>query len=181
MRENDILGYVLGEYSPSPRVCAAQGVSPASDRVRLGILMSECPESMARKILASLRLSNKLSSNTLTIAKRSANPLFGDEIEARRFIGGSGELCEDILAAAGALGNLDEDFAKYVTLFLAKKVCATNSDLAINGSHLVKIGIKGKAVGRTLDYLLEQVIESPKLNEEQTLIALARQFNKAER
>ena len=49
--------------------------------------------------------------------------------------------------------------------------------MAVNGSHLVKIGIKGKAIGRTLDYLLEQVIESPERNDEDTLIALAKQLN----
>lgn len=181
MQENDILRYVLGDYTPSTRVCAALGASPATERVRLGILMSECPENTARKILASLRLSNKLTSNTLSIAKRSADRLCGNEIAARRFIGSSGELCEETLAAARVLGNLDEDFAKSVTQFLSQKVCATSADLAINGSHLVKIGIKGKAVGKTLDYLLEQVIEAPERNEEQTLIALARQFNKTER
>ena len=181
MADNDILRYVLGEYTPSTRVCDALSRARASEHVRLGILLCECPEDTARRILASLRLSNKLAANTITVAKKLSSPICGDEIAARRFIGGVGDLCDDVLNAARALEILDEDFAKYVTLNLSKNICTTNSDLAVNGSHLVKIGIKGKAVGRTLDYLLEQVIEVPERNDEDTLIAFAKQFNNSER
>ena len=177
MENNDILRYVLGDYTPSPHILAALSSSPAKERIRLGILLGEATEDTARRILSSLRLSNKLASNSLTIARRSSAHLRGDEADARRFIGSTGELCEDILSAARALGNLDESFAKYVTISLSQNLCVTSDRLAVNGSHLVKIGIKGKDVGRTLEHLLEQVIETPELNCEEDLISLAKQFN----
>ena len=177
MEKNEILRYVLGEYTPSPHVLAALSSSPAEERIRLGILLGEAAEDTARRILSSLRLSNKLASNSLTIARRSSVRLCGNETDARRFIGGTGELCEDILAAARALENLDESFAKYVTIGLSQNLCVTSDRLAVNGSNLVKIGIKGKDVGRTLEYLLERVIEAPELNCEEALISLAKQFN----
>lgn len=47
---------------------------------------------------------------------------------------------------------------------LAKK------QLAIDGSHIVKLGyIEGRIIGEILEYLLELVLEDPKLNDKETL------------
>lgn len=177
MIENNILEYILGEYIPTQRTLSALGNTPPSERIRLGVLMSEACREEARKILAGLRLSGKLMSNALTIANKAAERLCGDEAAARRFIGGCGELCEDVLIAAKALGNLDEGFERAVTENLSKNVCTTGADLAINGSHLVNIGITGTAVGQTLRYLLEQVMETPDKNRADILLSLAKTLN----
>jgi len=50
--------------------------------------------------------------------------------------------------------------------------CFTLKDLDITGNDLMEYGLKGPEIGRILGRLLEAVIENPKLNDKQTLIAL---------
>jgi len=58
-----------------------------------------------------------------------------------------------------------------------KKECVNLKMLAINGKDLLELGFcSGKAMGETLDQLLEQVLENPALNEKQILIDRAKQF-----
>lgn len=50
--------------------------------------------------------------------------------------------------------------------------CISVKDLDITGNDLMEYGLKGPAIGETLEKLLHIVIENPKLNEKATLIAL---------
>jgi len=50
----------------------------------------------------------------------------------------------------------------------------TLSDLAVNGSDLICLGLSGKDIGITLNYLLDCVLESPELNTKETLFKLAK-------
>ncbi len=60
---------------------------------------------------------------------------------------------------------------------IIKDNCALKiSDLAINGNDLISLGLKGKLIGQTLSYLLDQVIEDPTLNEKDKLLKLASQY-----
>lgn len=55
-----------------------------------------------------------------------------------------------------------------------KKECVSLKMLQINGNDLLQIGYQpGKTVGDTLQYLLEQVMEDPLLNEKSVLLELA--------
>ena len=50
--------------------------------------------------------------------------------------------------------------------------CFTIKDLDITGVDLIEYGLKGTQIGSTLNYLLDIVIENPKLNDKATLIGL---------
>ena len=50
--------------------------------------------------------------------------------------------------------------------------CISIKDLNVNGSDLMEYGMKGPKIGETLDELLHIVMENPKLNEKETLIAM---------
>jgi len=50
--------------------------------------------------------------------------------------------------------------------------CISIKDLDVNGSDLMEYGLKGPKIGETLDELLHIVMENPKLNEKETLIAM---------
>ena len=51
-------------------------------------------------------------------------------------------------------------------------------DLAVGGATLIKEGYEpGKKLGAILDYLFNQVLDNPSLNEAETLLALAKEFN----
>lgn len=51
--------------------------------------------------------------------------------------------------------------------------CLTLKDLAVNGRDLMALGIKGKALGATLNALLEQVLEEALPNEKEALLDFA--------
>ena len=58
-----------------------------------------------------------------------------------------------------------------------RQICYTNpalfvSDLAVNGHDLLKQGLKGHAIGETLNYLLDRVIDEPKINHKENLLKL---------
>jgi len=50
--------------------------------------------------------------------------------------------------------------------------CISIKDLDVNGSDLMEYGLKGPQIGETLNELLHIVMENPKLNEKETLIAM---------
>lgn len=53
-------------------------------------------------------------------------------------------------------------------------------DLAVNGNDLLEMGMeRGRLIGETLEYLLNLVLEDPKLNERHILLKLAEKFAKS--
>lgn len=55
--------------------------------------------------------------------------------------------------------------SKQLRLVLRSGECWKLSDLAVNGKHLAALGITGRATGRTLNKLLEHVIDRPEDND----------------
>ncbi len=51
------------------------------------------------------------------------------------------------------------------------------SDLKIRGNDLISVGICGKAISDTLNYLIEKVSDNKSLNEKSTLLKMAKEFN----
>ena len=176
MRKYGIFDHVTQGYVPKEETLLALSLAPHSERIRLGIFMNEADADRTGKILKGLKLSNKLTSGAAHIAFGCRTKLLGDGAAARRFIGSHGELAEDTLAAAKALGNTEDGFEVLVRENLARKSCSECKGLAVNGSHIVKLGARGKAVGAILGRLLEHVIEHPEDNNEQALIALAKKI-----
>ncbi len=61
---------------------------------------------------------------------------------------------------------------------LEKEECVTLKELAINGKDLIAAGFKpGRNMGETLNRLLEVVLEDPKLNEKEVLLAKLQEWN----
>lgn len=182
MKDAGFMPFIFKEYLPSNElISAATQKAPSSERIRLAILLSQATDEQKKSILGELRLSTKLSLNILSISKKCSSRLCGDDLSARRFIGGCGELLEDVLSAADALGNLDKEFEERVRDNLAKKVCTSTSELAVNGSDLVKLGIRGTAVGATLAKLLCEVLADPSLNNKKFLLQTAAELNNIEK
>lgn len=173
MSKYGIFEYIFGNYEPQEKLFEALGKAPDDPVVRLGIMMSECPTDKIKDVLGELRLSGKMINGSSVVAKEARAYLSGSPADARRFIGKCGVYVSEVAAAANALGNLDPEFAVYIKENGSSEICTSISSLAINGSHLIKLGFDGKAVGSALSYLLEQVIEDPKNNTPERLVALA--------
>ena len=58
---------------------------------------------------------------------------------------------------------------------LAENPCVTLRDMAVNGRDLMSMGAKGRAVGETLQWLLEQVLDEILPNEREVLLAAAQE------
>ena len=174
MIERKITDYVFGDYVPSDEVlCALDRCAPIL-RARLGILMSEATEEVRQRILWGLKLPKSLISDSSGIASRISEKLHGGEIEARRFIGGCGDLALDVLEAASALGRADADFVELVKKNINTRSCASVAQLDINGYDLIKLSFKGKEVGEILNGLVEAVMTEPSLNTKEKLEDIAR-------
>ena len=174
MAKEGILEYVLGKYTPSKRVLSALDVAKPLPQIRLGILLSEADTDEAVRILRSIKLSNKLVSDSKRIADELRTGLGKTEADARRLMGRVGELALDVLAAAEALGALDSEFCLCVKASIEKEECVTIGSLAVHGDAVIKLGAKGREVGKILEYLLSRVLEDPTLNEKEKLLALAK-------
>ena len=57
----------------------------------------------------------------------------------------------------------------------AENACLTVKDLAVNGNDLLALGYRGKAIGETLNALLEGVLDETLPNERQALLDRAGQ------
>ena len=65
--------------------------------------------------------------------------------------------------------------ADLIREILAEDACLGLKDLAVNGHDLMALGLSGKAVGRTLNLLLESVLEETIPNEKTALLARAQE------
>lgn len=69
-----------------------------------------------------------------------------------------------------------EEITALLEQILRQNTCLQISDLAINGHDLMALGITGPAIGKTLEYLLSQVLDESLPNDATTLLEAAKQF-----
>ena len=58
---------------------------------------------------------------------------------------------------------------------LAEQPCVTLRDMAVNGRDMMALGAKGRTVGETLQWLLEQVLDDKLSNDRDVLLCAARE------
>jgi tRNA nucleotidyltransferase (CCA-adding enzyme) len=68
--------------------------------------------------------------------------------------------------------NILDKFINQIIEIEKNKECYKIKDLKINGKIIKELGYSGAEIGEKLEYLLEEVIKNPKLNEEKKLINL---------
>jgi len=113
-------------------------------------------EKGARKFLRALDGDTKMAFDLLAIreadssGKRDGEPNNYD----REMIDKDRQLLQDVIAGHDA----------------GEQHAFTIKDLAVNGHDLISLGLKGPEIGKTLNYLLDLVIDHPALNEKETLM-----------
>lgn len=64
-----------------------------------------------------------------------------------------------------------QEYQKLYEQIIEKQQCLSIKELAVGGSDLIALGMQpGKAIGETLKYLLDRVLEEPELNTKEKLI-----------
>lgn len=91
-----------------------------------------------------------------------------EAVALRRWVSKNGwGAAHDAAAIAKALGGTD--LLPDLDALSAAKLPLTIGDLAINGSDLERLGLRGPVVGKVLRALLEKVLENPEFNDATTL------------
>ena len=140
---------------------------------------------MADEILRRLKAPNDLRERcVLLIDQHMTRPLAQKKFLRRRLSKLGWEAYEQLLAlqqADMASKGVEEPGPDYSEIYRlleeikAENACLSLKDLAVNGRDLMALGLKGKAVGQTLNALLEEVLEERLPNEKQALLAFAKE------
>jgi len=127
----------------------------------------------AEETLTALRLDNRTVKAVLTLKAWLDKPAPKDLYETRKALSIIG------VRAFEQLVKLKEtisggDFSPSYEMLKSVRTkgdCFTLKNLAVNGTDLLELGINGKAVGETLNDLLDYVMKNPEDNVKQRLIA----------
>jgi tRNA nucleotidyltransferase (CCA-adding enzyme) len=145
---------------------------------------------MADDLLRQLKAPNSLREQVITLISHHMTKLPEDKKLLRRWLGRLGEeslgqlllLQEADMGSKGTGQDAETDqftqIRSLMTQIQAENACLSLKDLAVNGHDLMAIGYSGKAIGNTLNALLEQVIDQQLPNEKQALLCAAKQLYK---
>ena len=132
-----------------------------SDTINKVLILIKYHDSTLKSKLSVKRMLNKIGEDLLK-----------DLIKVKR----ADILAQNPIYAKERLLNLISVESK-LDLIIAQNECFNLKDLSINGGDLINLGFnKGKEIGETLNYLLELVIQKPKLNEKEELINIAKKI-----
>ena len=145
---------------------------------------------MADVILRRLKAPTALREDVVFLCDRHMVTLEPDQKLLRRRLSQYGEARTKMLLAIQrsdliATGTRTAEEASYyneveaiLNALLAEDQCFQIRDLAVNGNDLVSLGLKGKAIGQTLQHLLNLVIEEQIPNDREALLDAANQYTK---
>ncbi|MGP1433033.1 MAG: CCA tRNA nucleotidyltransferase [Catonella sp.] len=139
-------------------------------QIRLSIFLEKLGDIKAVKFLKKLKLDNDTINTVrklLILLKRETET---SDLEMRRTVKEAGhKIMPLFLEARRAKGFFDNSYL-YKNI-IERGECTEISELRVNGKDLIEAGItKGIMIGKTLDRLLELVIEHPELNTKESLL-----------
>ena len=142
---------------------------------------------MADTILRRLKAPNQLREDVLVLIEQHMTMLEPEDKFLRRRLSALGEamLHQVILLQMADMNSKgvkdpadDVVFAQVQAIIdrlVAEENCFSIRDLAINGNDLMALGLSGKQIGQTLQFLLDQVLEEALPNAKDALLTAARQ------
>ena len=174
MIDTGVLPYVTEDYCPSARILSLLSQCGRSEDERLGLFFSETTPEDTQRILRRLRLSNRQITGARAVS-RGATETILTPADARRLIAEYGVYALSVANISTLLGHSPKEAASLVETNHAP---CTLSELSVGGRELIAAGLPPRQVGKTLDFLLRQVIEDPTLNEPSVLLSLAEAYHK---
>lgn len=142
---------------------------------------------MTRELMQRLKFPRARTERVEHLVRHHMFPEFQSEAGARKFINRVGpDHVDDLMLMREAdlkgkpAGNNVENMRGLVQSVRAKKDPTGAAALAINGKDLIAMGVPpGPGLGGILQHLLEMVIENPMLNQRETLLQMAQEYNAA--
>ena len=143
---------------------------------------------MADEILHRLKAPNDLLERVVTLIEHHMTKLEPSKKVLRRWLGRLGwDTIEDLLclqeADMGSKGtgkpeNMEQfdQLRAMIREIQEENSCLSLKDLAVNGHDLMALGYQGKAIGETLNRLLEQVLDEQLPNERDALLEAVKQI-----
>jgi tRNA nucleotidyltransferase (CCA-adding enzyme) len=147
---------------------------------------------MAAEVLRRLKAPTQLREQVVALIDQHMTYPLPDKKWLRRRLSRLGEdTLKQLLALqqadTGSKGTSNEgdwDYFRQIhnilSEILAENACLQIRDLAVNGHDLMSLGIQGRAIGQTLNCLLEAVIDEQLPNEKTALLAAARHLQSEE-
>ena len=172
MSAHGVFPYVLGDHAPTSETIGAIACLPRVPELRLSLLLHGLDQTSVRKVLRELRLSGK-QITAVTSILRGVEYTVTDAHSARRLIAATGIYAADAAMLSELLG-ISPQGAYELTIKQENTPCSVK-DLKINGKVLSELGIRGKAIGQTLDMLFDMVIADPELNNENDLLKIVKE------
>lgn len=140
---------------------------------RFEVRMAALFEEKNKPELAALKLSREESASIKLLCYKESFCAELSAKNARKLIQKYGELCEDAVILHG-----NSELLNLVIAEKEKSPCVKAADLAVSGGELKDIGIEPRLIGGIMTHLLDLVVDSPELNEKETLISLAKKQEK---
>ena len=146
---------------------------------------------MADAVLRRLKAPTALREQAAGLIEKHMTYLVPEKKTLRRQVGRLGwEMLEQLLALQEAdmgskgTGKPEEreifsQIRSVLDEIQAENACLTLKDLAVNGHDLMQLGFTGKAIGETLNALLEQVMDEKLPNEKEALLQFASENSRA--
>lgn len=136
---------------------------PKKDTIRLAafVIISGCD---ALTICKTLKLSNEMRNYLIAQTALHSEKAISSRAELKNamFRYGASTVREHLLIKKTLSGNAFDE--KIIDEIEQTQEPYTLSMLALNGKDLINFGIRGEKIGKTLEYLLEAVINDPSLN-----------------
>ena len=126
------------------------------------------------EVFERLRGSNAEVNRSRAIAAAPAAPAGDADADVRRWLSALGDRADDVLELHELVHGAPAPWAGQVARIRARGDAVDRRGLAVGGDDLTGMGLRGPAVGRVLDALLERVLDDPALNERDSLLAIAR-------
>jgi tRNA nucleotidyltransferase (CCA-adding enzyme) len=147
---------------------------PAEDRDPVLLTMLLVDD--AAPLLRRLRASNAEIERAAAVTRGPAAPAGGDVRAVRRWLAAVGRAADDLLRLEALRTGAEASWSAAVLEIRSAGEPLTRGDLAVSGADLQALGAAGPRIGELLAALLDRVLDDPRLNDRDTLLALAREL-----
>ena len=164
MRSFGVLSYVLNDYIPSDRVIKLLPLLERDEMMRISAFFCDTDGDIARRELVTLKASGRQRSASLIVDASKRKYSTREDIARLR-----ARFSDDayfVLKLSVMLGYSDSASLD----LLSDGTPYSISQLAIGGNDLIALGYSGREIGKTLSFLLDEVIKDPSINSKEKLV-----------